>query len=531
MYMTIAANLEPAGTGFDVSDTKQNLKPRPGTSQALNESDRSFGEQWQCLVDLDKAAADKQVAAREGDVSQSTSDVIADLQEGDGATVCANNSGESESDLRIRHQHTEGSRRKAPSTNQQAGIGTIEANPTGTLLVPMIQWQAAVSEHYRTMNANQATSIESVPPIAARQLQVENLNEVNSMRRATGDSQSMPAPPTGQMALHTTGVTSQSAFAAQGESEAGGNGETVESAQRLTGPSFAGHAITTRTPGTDNLATNADPSQVRATAITDNLAPSSQETDNRNPTQIATRLAPIPSKGMQSGSPSTPSAQLSSADLATDQVLHNALSRSGQLSQQQPDASFLHASPVQSTSNREADTTLPSQTPSSPGSSTSVHQTFAALDAEHDAAISKWVHAGRNTAEAGFEDPALGWVGVRAQAGPSGVHATVVPISADAAQSLGAHLSGLSSYLSEHRTAVETVTMSAPDSSPGQHSTGQRGGNPSGQDTDRSGIPHPAENTDSASHTPQSAVAWENSGTTVGAQLTARGGIYVSVLA
>jgi hypothetical protein len=529
MYMTIAANLKPTGTGFDVSDTKQNLKPSPGTPQALSQSDRSFGERWQSLVDLDKTAADKQVAAREGDVNQSPSDVILDLREGYGTAFCANNSGKSESNLRVRHQPTEGSRHRTPSTNQQASIGTIETNPAGTPLVPIIQWHVAVPEH-RTMNANQASGIETVPPIGARRLQVENLTEVHAMRRATRDSRSMAAPPTAQMALDTTDVTSQPDFAAQGASEAGGNGETVESAQRLTGPSVVGHAITIGTPGADDPARNAGPSQVRPTATTDNLAASKQETDIRNSTQIATRLAPIQSKGIASSSPSTPSAPLRSAHFATNQAPHILLSNSGQSSQQQPDASFLHVSPVQSAPNREAGTTLLSQTFSSPESSTTVHQTFAALDAEHGAAISKWVHAGKNTAEAGFEDPVLGWVGVRAQAGPSGgVHATVVPISADAAQSLGAHLSGLSSYLSEHRTSVETVTMSAPDNNSGQHSMGQRGGNPSRHESDQNGIPHSAGNTDSAR--PQSAVAMESNGTTVGAQLTARGGIYVSVLA
>ena len=107
-----------------------------------------------------------------------------------------------------------------------------------------------------------------------------------------------------------------------------------------------------------------------------------------------------------------------------------------------------------------------SATASSPtnGTASSVRDLFVTLDGARGETTPAWIHAGARAAEAGYQDPALGWVGVRAQADINGVHASLVPNSADAAQILGGHLSGLNAYLTEHRTPVETLTMSAPES-------------------------------------------------------------------
>jgi hypothetical protein len=86
---------------------------------------------------------------------------------------------------------------------------------------------------------------------------------------------------------------------------------------------------------------------------------------------------------------------------------------------------------------------------------------FAALDAGVAMGTPSWVHAGGRQAEAGFEDPALGWVGVRADLSAGGVHAAVVSGSAEAAQALSGHLAGLSTYLAENHTPVATLTMAA----------------------------------------------------------------------
>ena len=101
-------------------------------------------------------------------------------------------------------------------------------------------------------------------------------------------------------------------------------------------------------------------------------------------------------------------------------------------------------------------------------------ETFAALDAGDAVAKPAWIHAGTQRAEAGFQDPALGWVGVRADTSGGGVHAQLVPGSADAAQALSGHLAGLNAYLAEHHTPVETLTLAAPESgwAGGQSGTG-----------------------------------------------------------
>jgi hypothetical protein len=118
-------------------------------------------------------------------------------------------------------------------------------------------------------------------------------------------------------------------------------------------------------------------------------------------------------------------------------------------------------------------------------------ETFTTLDAADAPGRPTWIHAGAQQAEAGFQDPTLGWVGVRADMGGGGVHAELVAGSADAAQALGSHLAGLNAYLAEHHTPVETLTLSAPDggwaglgSDKGAGEGMQQGtGHPSGQET------------------------------------------------
>jgi hypothetical protein len=84
---------------------------------------------------------------------------------------------------------------------------------------------------------------------------------------------------------------------------------------------------------------------------------------------------------------------------------------------------------------------------------------FAAIDAGTGVGTPGWIHAGGQTAEAGFEDPALGWVGVRADVSGGNVHAALIPSSADAAQTLSGHLAGLNAYLAEQHTPVATLTL------------------------------------------------------------------------
>ncbi len=107
-------------------------------------------------------------------------------------------------------------------------------------------------------------------------------------------------------------------------------------------------------------------------------------------------------------------------------------------------------------------------------SATSAQDTFSALDRESSVGTPAWTHAGGQHAEAGFRDPDLGWVGVRADLNTGGIRATLVPSSAEASQTLSGHLAGLSSHLVEQQTTVASLSMASPgeggaDSGMGQH--------------------------------------------------------------
>lgn len=91
-------------------------------------------------------------------------------------------------------------------------------------------------------------------------------------------------------------------------------------------------------------------------------------------------------------------------------------------------------------------------------------EAFATLDSAVAPVATTWIHAGTQRAEAGYLDSALGWVGVRADLSGGGVHAQLVPGSADAAQALDGHLAGLNAYLAEHHSPVETLTLTVPES-------------------------------------------------------------------
>jgi hypothetical protein len=102
---------------------------------------------------------------------------------------------------------------------------------------------------------------------------------------------------------------------------------------------------------------------------------------------------------------------------------------------------------------------------SQPGTSSSptARDTFAALDADPGQLATAWTHTSPRQVEAGYQDPSLGWVSVRADMTSGGLHASVIPTSQDAAQALGSHLSGLNAYLSEHHGGSVTASLAAPE--------------------------------------------------------------------
>ena len=101
---------------------------------------------------------------------------------------------------------------------------------------------------------------------------------------------------------------------------------------------------------------------------------------------------------------------------------------------------------------------------------------FAALDTAVSTPSATWVHTGTHQAEAGYFDPSLGWVGVRAQSSGGAIHAAIVPGTAQAAQDLGAHVAGLNSYFAEHHSGFLHVTMTAPGHGDGGVTAGGQSG-------------------------------------------------------
>jgi hypothetical protein len=120
--------------------------------------------------------------------------------------------------------------------------------------------------------------------------------------------------------------------------------------------------------------------------------------------------------------------------------------------------------------------------------------TFSALDMDAAPGAPTWIHAGGQRAEAGFQDPTLGWVSVRAEMSGGGIHAALVPGTSEAAETLGGHIPGLNDYLAEHHTPVESLTLAAPGNRSGdagmdgsgnqsmQQGTGYGAGQGAGQD-------------------------------------------------
>lgn len=89
-------------------------------------------------------------------------------------------------------------------------------------------------------------------------------------------------------------------------------------------------------------------------------------------------------------------------------------------------------------------------------------ETFAALDNGTARAAPQWLHASAQHAEAGFRDPSLGWVSVRADLNAGGIHASLVPGSLEAAQALSGHLAGLGAHLAEQHTHLASLSLATP---------------------------------------------------------------------
>ena len=123
----------------------------------------------------------------------------------------------------------------------------------------------------------------------------------------------------------------------------------------------------------------------------------------------------------------------------------------------------------------------------SEGGGAHTHDAFTALDTGPASSEPAWVHAGAQRAEAGFNDPSLGWVGVRASLAGGAVHAAVLPGSAEAAQALSGQIAGLNAHLAAHRIPIDALSMAAPAGHDwgGQGGLGQGNAQPQGQGSNR----------------------------------------------
>lgn len=130
------------------------------------------------------------------------------------------------------------------------------------------------------------------------------------------------------------------------------------------------------------------------------------------------------------------------------------------------------------TSPNSANIRLPEVAPAIAMTPNHTSDPFASLDTG-SAVPAQWTSVGAHRAEAGFLDPALGWVGVRADAAGPSLHATVLPVTSEAAQVLATHLGGLQSYLAEHHAPAATISLADPGMSFTAHAdSGSQQGSP-----------------------------------------------------
>jgi len=270
----------------------------------------------------------------------------------------------------------------------------------------------------------------------------------------------------------------------------------AENAGTSMAPSLSGHAEASKSPA---LSASSSTSQKK----TADMAASSAAEEK-------------PASGSNGVASKVETAQTRTNALHTSatQAVHPAAIQTVASTPFQPGPTGSHdASPAHAASDTKGNSGLNADSPPSGAKILSSYETFAALDSTGNKGAPTWTHVSAHQAEAGFHDPSLGWVAVRALADAKGIHAALVPGSADAAQSLGTHLAGLHAYLTEQHTSVATLTLAAQ----GSQWAGQGMGQGSGQNT-RQGEPQQEADardgafTMTAANRPQAAVGVSSAG-------------------
>ena len=280
-------------------------------------------------------------------------------------------------------------------------------------------------------------------------------NEALSVRNSSGSSSTAIDETDASAAGESTG--SQAAMRTEG----GNSVQMPAQSQSLTQTPTPGQSEISAQPGSQEaniLSAAIDGNSLDFSSAAANAAPSGQisavpRTESKSSLASEKKLSASDSQQSRHGASNVDSTQH-----------HGSLLIQGQSSGAAADASTVAravAGAGGSTSTTGNLTDRSSTATSGPDS----REAFATLDAGGTTGKPTWIHAGAQRAEAGFQDPSLGWVGVRADASGGGIHVELVPGSSDAAQTLGSHMAGLSAYLAEHHTPVETLTLTSPESS------------------------------------------------------------------
>lgn len=219
---------------------------------------------------------------------------------------------------------------------------------------------------------------------------------------------------------------------------------------------------------------------------------SSLKFSSAQPASVTTDdLSHLSAASLENSAASASSTRSSSASRVRGPLEHESATTIAQQQVQLSGQMISHATPVRDASGIPGSSADRSSSGSSAashfdsGASQTARDPFPLLDADPGQPATQWTHASARQVEAGYQDPALGWVSVRADATPGGLHASVVPSSPEAAQALGTHLFGLNAFLSEQHGGSITASLASPDgnsSAAGQNGQAEREQqNPSGE--------------------------------------------------
>jgi hypothetical protein len=467
--------------------------PMPGLGAFATRGSESFRTGWQSMLNSlgaeAKDAGPAQIAAGHNLVKT----------QGRSTPGAAKRAGSTESAER-RSNAASGEKPKSTATKSETYGHAVETTPVqGEVLraaaVPVQQTpvvnravdvatRAQKSERETTFGLQGAMAETSAQGVGGRKLagsSILSVSEPGAERAATkgisagsGSSDPQPVQQSGGIAIHQGPECDQPA-----ERQPGGMAEGGSSEGELSGP---GPAKPTSTPrGPENLPTvneiqarppvqemqagvgpvgNAGLPEVAVAMARSSLAPAepAAETVGNRQFIAAGRLSVFPEKAAEH-----PSRPIHSGGLAGSVMPANSGSTG-------TDFTMASRGGDGSSAGRNAASVVSGGTT---GTGVVNRETFASLDGA--TGTPTWIHVGSRSAEAGFHDPALGWVGVRADGGGGQLHAAVVPGSSDAATALGGHLSGLNAYLEEQHLHVASVTVASPEGRMAEGGTGQGG--------------------------------------------------------